>query len=83
MCSPHFLPMYHVAVIVTLPSILFCVDAKGNTALVSGTFLPIDVWSNNGVKYFVEFNDLCQPIRKGGHILIRFIGMMAKMETIV
>ncbi|KAL2935820.1 50S ribosomal protein L9 chloroplastic, partial [Bienertia sinuspersici] len=55
--------------------------AKGNTALVSGTILPIDVWSTNGVKYFVEFNDLCQPIRKGGHVLIRFIGMMAKMET--
>ncbi|KAL2895031.1 Kinase-interacting protein 1 [Bienertia sinuspersici] len=57
------------------------IDAKGNTALVSGPILPIDVWSNNGVKYFVEFNDLCQQIRKGGHILIRFIGMMAKMET--
>ncbi|KAL2943496.1 hypothetical protein RDABS01_031844 [Bienertia sinuspersici] len=57
------------------------IDSKGNTTLVSGTVLPIDVWSNNGVKYFVEFNDLCQPIRKGGHILIRFIGMMAKMET--
>ncbi|KAL2899895.1 Valine--tRNA ligase, partial [Bienertia sinuspersici] len=57
------------------------IDAMGNTALVSGTILSIDVWSNNGVKYFVEFNDLCQPIRKGGHILIRFIGMMAKMET--
>ncbi|KAL2921319.1 Shikimate kinase [Bienertia sinuspersici] len=56
-------------------------DAKGNTALVSGTILPIDVWSNNGVKYFIEFNGLCQPIRKGGHILIRFISMMAKMET--
>ncbi|KAL2904597.1 Testis-specific protein TEX28, partial [Bienertia sinuspersici] len=57
------------------------IDAKGNTALVSGTILPIDVWSNNGVEYFVEFNDLCQPIRKGGHVLIRFISMMAKMET--
>ncbi|KAL2929670.1 Otolith matrix protein 1 [Bienertia sinuspersici] len=57
------------------------IDSKGNNTLVSGTVLPIDVWSNNGVKYFVEFNDLCQPIRKGGHILIRFIGMMAKMET--
>ncbi|KAL2936886.1 Cytochrome c oxidase subunit 7B mitochondrial [Bienertia sinuspersici] len=59
----------------------FFVDAKGNTILVSGTILPIDVWSNNGVKYFIEFNDLCQLIRKGGHTLIRFIGMMAKMET--
>ncbi|KAL2930191.1 Endo-1 4-beta-xylanase, partial [Bienertia sinuspersici] len=57
------------------------IDAKGNTALVSGVILPINVWSNNGAKYFVEFNDLCQPIRKGGHFLIRFIGMMAKMET--
>ncbi|KAL2901724.1 Glutamyl-tRNA(Gln) amidotransferase subunit B mitochondrial [Bienertia sinuspersici] len=28
---------------------------EGNTALVSGTILPIDVWSNNGVKYFVDF----------------------------
>ncbi|KAL2931428.1 50S ribosomal protein L13 [Bienertia sinuspersici] len=59
---------------------IYC-HAKGNTALVSGTILPIDVSSNNGVKYFIEFNDLCQPIRKGGNVLIRFIGMMAKMET--
>ncbi|KAL2905642.1 Excisionase, partial [Bienertia sinuspersici] len=53
----------------------------GNTTLVSGTILPINVWSNNGIKYFFESNYLCQPIRKGRHILIRFIGMMAKMET--
>ncbi|KAL2937733.1 Mitochondrial inner membrane protease ATP23, partial [Bienertia sinuspersici] len=57
------------------------IDAKGNTTLVNGTILPIDVWSKNGVNYFVKFNDLCQPIRKGGHILIRFIGMMVKIET--
>ncbi|XP_021755992.1 uncharacterized protein LOC110721170 [Chenopodium quinoa] len=57
------------------------IDAKGNTTLVSGIILPIDVWSNNGVQYYVEFNDLCQPIRKGGHILVKFISMIAKMES--
>uniref|UniRef100_A0A803N803 Uncharacterized protein n=1 Tax=Chenopodium quinoa TaxID=63459 RepID=A0A803N803_CHEQI len=56
-------------------------NAKGNTTLVSGIILPIDVWSNNGVQYYVEFNDLCQPIRKGGHILVKFISMIAKMES--
>ncbi|XP_021747852.1 uncharacterized protein LOC110713707 [Chenopodium quinoa] len=55
--------------------------AKGNTTLVSGIILPIDIWSNNGVQYYVEFNDLCQPIRKGGHILVKFISMIAKMES--
>ncbi|XP_021743851.1 uncharacterized protein LOC110709899 [Chenopodium quinoa] len=57
------------------------IDANGNTTLVSGIILPIDVWSNSDLKYYVEFNDLCQPIRKGGHILVKFIGMIAKMET--
>ncbi|XP_021740083.1 uncharacterized protein LOC110706469 [Chenopodium quinoa] len=57
------------------------IDAKGNTTLVSGIILPIDVWSNNGIQYYVEFNDLCQPIRKGEHILVKFISMIAKMES--
>ncbi|XP_021736712.1 uncharacterized protein LOC110703247 isoform X1 [Chenopodium quinoa] len=57
------------------------IDANGNTTLVSGIILPIDVWSNNGVQYYVEFNDLCQPIRKGGHVLVKFISMIAKMES--
>uniref|UniRef100_A0A803LJ03 Transposase n=1 Tax=Chenopodium quinoa TaxID=63459 RepID=A0A803LJ03_CHEQI len=57
------------------------IDANGNTTLVSGIILPIDFWSNNGVQYYVEFNDLCQPIRKGGHILVKFVSMIAKMES--
>uniref|UniRef100_A0A803MSC6 Uncharacterized protein n=1 Tax=Chenopodium quinoa TaxID=63459 RepID=A0A803MSC6_CHEQI len=43
--------------------------------------MPIDVWSNNDVHYYVEFNDLCHPIKKGGHILVKFISMIAKMES--
>ncbi|KNA05871.1 hypothetical protein SOVF_186370, partial [Spinacia oleracea] len=58
----------------------FYADAKGNYGVASGPIQAIDVWSNNGVKYFVEFNDLCQPLRKGGQILVKFIGSLAKME---
>ncbi|KAL2923771.1 SPBc2 prophage-derived uncharacterized protein YopZ [Bienertia sinuspersici] len=45
------------------------VDANGKLQFVSGSIQPIDILSNNGVKYYVEFNEFHQPIRKGGHIL--------------
>ncbi|KNA07318.1 hypothetical protein SOVF_173020, partial [Spinacia oleracea] len=56
------------------------IDAKGNVKLVSGSIQTIDVWSNNDIKYYVEFNDLYQPLRKGGQMLVRFIGSIAKVE---
>ncbi|XP_048493064.2 uncharacterized protein LOC125493631 [Beta vulgaris subsp. vulgaris] len=56
-------------------------DAEGNITLVSGPIPTISVWSNNGVKYCVEFNEFYQPLRKGGDILVRFIGSIAKVET--
>lgn len=59
---------------------VFTIDAHGNHKLVSGPIIPIDVWSSNGVKYYVEFNELRQPLRKGGHILVRFLGYIAKQE---
>ncbi|XP_021743224.1 uncharacterized protein LOC110709321 [Chenopodium quinoa] len=46
----------------------------------SGPIPQIEVWNNNGVKYVVQFNDFCQPIRKGGHILVQFLGSIAKEE---
>ncbi|KAL2924266.1 SAGA-associated factor 73 [Bienertia sinuspersici] len=49
------------------------VDANGKLQFVSGSIQPIDILSNNGVKYYVEFNEFHQPIRKGGHILEHFI----------
>ncbi|XP_056688608.1 uncharacterized protein [Spinacia oleracea] len=57
------------------------IDAKGNVKLVSGSIQTIDLWSNNGVQYYVEFNDLYQPLRKGGQMLVRFIGSIVKVET--
>ncbi|KAL2934501.1 Cysteine--tRNA ligase [Bienertia sinuspersici] len=55
------------------------VDANGKLQFVSGSIQPIDILSNNGVKYYVEFNEFHQPIKKGGHILVRFLGYIAKM----
>ncbi|KAL2937593.1 Elongation factor P [Bienertia sinuspersici] len=55
------------------------VDANGKVELVSGPIQPIDVLSSNGRRYFVEFNELHQPLRKGGHILVKFLGYIAKM----
>ncbi|KAL2923349.1 Mitogen-activated protein kinase 2 [Bienertia sinuspersici] len=55
------------------------VDANGKIQFVSGSIQPIDILGNSGVKYYVEFNELHQPIRKGGHILVRFLGSIAKM----
>ncbi|KAL2929583.1 Phosphoinositide phosphatase SAC8, partial [Bienertia sinuspersici] len=53
--------------------------ANGKVELVSGPIQPIDVLSSSGRRYFVEFNELHQPIRKGGHILVKFLGYIAKM----
>ncbi|KAL2895124.1 DNA replication licensing factor mcm4, partial [Bienertia sinuspersici] len=53
--------------------------ANGKVELVSGPIQPIDVLSSNGRRYFVEFNELHQPLRKGGHILVKFLGYIAKM----
>ncbi|KAL2904954.1 Chlorohydroquinone/hydroquinone 1 2-dioxygenase [Bienertia sinuspersici] len=54
-------------------------DANGKIQFVSGSIQPIDILSNSGVMYFVEFNELHQPIRKGGHILVRFLGSIANI----
>ncbi|XP_021756082.1 uncharacterized protein LOC110721241 [Chenopodium quinoa] len=57
------------------------IDADGKKQLVSGHVPLIEVWNNNnGVKYVVNFNELCQPIRKGGHILVQFLRSIAKEE---
>ena len=61
--------------------LFFYADAKGNVKLVSGSIQTIDLWSNNGVQYYVEFNDLYQPLRKGGQMLVRFIGSIVKVEN--
>ncbi|KAL2892640.1 hypothetical protein RDABS01_008549 [Bienertia sinuspersici] len=55
------------------------INANGKVELVSGPIQPIDVLSSNGRRYFVEFNELHQPLRKGGHILVKFLGYIAKM----
>ncbi|KAL2942537.1 putative serine/threonine-protein kinase BUD32-like protein [Bienertia sinuspersici] len=43
-------------------------DANGKVELISRPIQPIDVLSSNDRRYFVEFNELHQPLRKGGHI---------------
>ncbi|KAL2894247.1 putative serine/threonine-protein kinase BUD32-like protein [Bienertia sinuspersici] len=48
-------------------------DVNGKVELVSGPIQLIDVLSSNGRRYFVEFNELHQPLRKGGHILVKFL----------
>ncbi|KAL2901825.1 hypothetical protein RDABS01_026907 [Bienertia sinuspersici] len=44
-----------------------------------GSIQPIDILSNNGVKYYVELYEFHQPIRKGRHILVRFLRYIGKM----
>ncbi|XP_056689404.1 uncharacterized protein [Spinacia oleracea] len=56
------------------------IDAAGNQQLVSGSIQPLDVWNNGNIKYVVHFDELYQPIRKGGHILVRFLGSIAKQK---
>ncbi|KAL2931612.1 glycoprotein [Bienertia sinuspersici] len=55
--------------------------ANGKVELVIGPIKPIIVLSSNGRRYFVEFYELHQPLRKGGHILVKFLGYITNMEN--
>ncbi|KAL2904129.1 Chaperone SurA, partial [Bienertia sinuspersici] len=56
------------------------IDAEGNHSLVSGSIQAVDIWNNNGVRYYVQFNELHQPNQKGGQLLVKLIGSTAKQE---
>ncbi|KAK9714356.1 hypothetical protein RND81_06G088000 [Saponaria officinalis] len=58
------------------------VDKEGNYKTVSDSIQPHDVWHADGTKYFVTFKEFYQPLKMGGHILIRFVGHVAKTEKI-
>ncbi|XP_074297998.1 uncharacterized protein LOC141628798 [Silene latifolia] len=55
------------------------VDNEGNIEKVSGPIQPHDVWCTKG-RYCVTFNEFHQPLKMGGHILVKFIGDMARKE---
>ncbi|KAL2922858.1 Zygote defective protein 12, partial [Bienertia sinuspersici] len=56
-------------------------DVDGKHHLVKGPVQPRDVWNDRGLRYFVQFNEFNQPLRKGGCILVSFLGDVAKRET--
>ncbi|KAL2942817.1 Zygote defective protein 12, partial [Bienertia sinuspersici] len=56
-------------------------DVDGKRHLVRGPVQPRDVWNDRGLRYYVQFNDFNQPLRKGGSILVNFLGDVAKRET--
>lgn len=58
----------------------FSIGEDGKKYVVKGPVHPRDVWTDRGLKYVVHFNDLNQPIRKGGSILVSFINDIAKRE---
>lgn len=50
----------------------------GNKKVRGGTILPNYVWTlPPGDRFVVPFNSLNQPIRKGGHVLVWFLGDIA------
>ncbi|KAL2938721.1 Dual specificity tyrosine-phosphorylation-regulated kinase 3 [Bienertia sinuspersici] len=56
-------------------------DVDGKRHLVKGAVQPRDVWNDRGLRYYVQFNEFNQPLRKGGCILVSFLGDVAKRET--
>lgn len=54
-------------------------DLDGKRGRKGGKIFPRHVWSlRPGVRFVVPFNALDQPIRKGGYVLVRFLGDVAK-----
>ncbi|KAL2930118.1 GTPase Obg, partial [Bienertia sinuspersici] len=56
-------------------------DVDGKRHLMKGLVQPRDVWNDRGLRYYIQFNDFNQPLRKGGSILVSFLGDVAKRET--
>ncbi|KAL2930858.1 Protein zntB [Bienertia sinuspersici] len=56
-------------------------NVDGKRHLVKGLIQPKDVLNDKGLRYYVQFNDFNQPLRKGGSILVSFLGEVAKRET--
>ncbi|KAK9756451.1 hypothetical protein RND81_01G098600 [Saponaria officinalis] len=56
------------------------IDGEGNMKKVNDPIQPHDVWFAKGVRYCVTFNEFYHPLKKGGHILVRFIGDVARKE---
>ncbi|KAL2897658.1 Reelin [Bienertia sinuspersici] len=56
-------------------------DGEGKRHLVRGPVQPTNVWNDRGLRYYVQFNDFNQPLRKGESILVSFLGDVAKRET--
>lgn len=57
----------------------FKIDSEGRRGKKGGRILPRHVWSlQPGVRFVVPVNSLDQPVRKGGHVLVRFLGDVAK-----
>ncbi|KAL2903683.1 RNA-directed RNA polymerase 2a [Bienertia sinuspersici] len=56
-------------------------DVDGKRHLVKGPVQPRDVLNDRGLRYYVQFNDFNQPLRKGGSIVVSFLGDVAKRET--
>lgn len=54
-------------------------DLEGRRGKKGGRILPRHVWSlQPGVRFVVPVNALDQPVRKGGHVLVKFLGDVAK-----
>ncbi|XP_021753214.1 uncharacterized protein LOC110718640 isoform X2 [Chenopodium quinoa] len=54
-------------------------DLEGRRGKKGGRILPRHVWSlQPGVRFVVPINALDQPVRKGGHVLVKFLGDVAR-----
>lgn len=54
-------------------------DLEGKRGKKGGRILPRHVWSlQPGVRFVVPFNTLDQPVKKGGHVLVKFLGDVAR-----
>ncbi|KAL2943577.1 Dual specificity tyrosine-phosphorylation-regulated kinase 3 [Bienertia sinuspersici] len=75
----------HVKIDEKIEAIAFCkhgfINVDGKRHLVKGPVQPRDVWNDRGLRYYVQFNEFNQPLRKGGCILVSFLGDVAKRET--
>lgn len=60
---------------------LFFVDEEGKKHLVKSSVMPQDVWNETKIRYFVQFDELNQPLRRGGSILVSFPGDIEKHEV--
>ncbi|KAL6550509.1 hypothetical protein OROMI_020997 [Orobanche minor] len=59
---------------------VMAIDANGNNKMIASPIHPRDIFKQNELRYFVNFNEYKQPIGRSGQVLVKFLSHVSNIE---